>query len=168
MKNMLRLALVPLALCAAAAVAAEQGASAAAGQAAESHYGKQKVVYHFSTDDSKTQLDGLRNIQNHINAVGAPNIELRVVMHGDGLSLLLPPDEVEGTKMKAGNATDQVQAMISGLKTQGVKFDICANTLKGRNVELAALYDADEADVVPSGVAELSRLQGMGYTYLKP
>ena len=89
-------------------------------------------------------------------------------MHGDGLSLLLPPDEVAGTKMKEGNADDEMQARIAGLKQQGVKFKICANTLKGRQVDLAALYDADEADVVPSGVAELSKLQGEGFSYIKP
>jgi hypothetical protein len=31
-----------------------------------------------------------------------------------------------------------------------------------------ALYDTSEADIVPSGVAELSRLQQLGYTYIKP
>jgi intracellular sulfur oxidation DsrE/DsrF family protein len=110
----------------------------------------------------------LRNIQNHINAVGAGNLEVQVVMHGDGLSLLLPPDEVDGTKMQQGNADDQMQARIAGLKQQGVAFKICANTLKGREVDLMALYDADAADVVPSGVAELSKLQAKGFTYLKP
>jgi len=125
-------------------------------------------VYHVNFDDAKTQEATLGNIQNHINAVGAGNIELKVVMHGDGISLLMEPDALEGTKMKAANATPEMQAKISGLKDQGVKFEVCANTLKGRNVPMDALYDADEADRVPSGVAELSRLQQMGYTYIKP
>jgi len=30
------------------------------------------------------------------------------------------------------------------------------------------LYDVDEGDIVPSGVAELARLQAMGYAYIKP
>jgi intracellular sulfur oxidation DsrE/DsrF family protein len=30
------------------------------------------------------------------------------------------------------------------------------------------LYAAGEADVVPSGVAGLARLQSMGYTYIEP
>lgn len=168
MKKILRVSLIPFALLAAASLAAGQAAAAEGAAAEESRYGTQKVVYHFNGYDADTQKAGLRNIQNHINAVGASKVEVRVVMHGDGLSLLLPPDEVEGTKMKAGNADDSMQAMISGLKDQGVKFDICANTLKGRNLDLAALYDADDADVVPSGVAELSRLQQQGFTYLKP
>ena len=135
---------------------------------ADERYGKQKVVYHVNFDDAKTQKAALGNIQNHINAVGAENIEVKVVMHGDGLSLVMEPDALEGTKMKAANATPEQQAKISDLKGQGVTFEICANTLKGRQVPMDALYDADEADIVPSGVAELSRLQQMGYTYVKP
>jgi hypothetical protein len=135
---------------------------------ADDRYGKQKVVYHMNVDDAQTQTATLGNIQNHINAVGSENIDVKLVMHGDGVSLVMEPDALKGTKMKAANATPEMQAKLSGLKQQGVKFEICANTLKGRNVPMDALYDADEADIVPSGVAELSRLQQMGYTYIKP
>ena len=132
-------------------------------------YGKQKVVYHINYDDAKAQAGALRNIQNHINAVGAENLDLKVVMHGKGLSLLLTPDAVENTSLKHGNATDEMQARIAGLKDQGVGFQICANTLKGKKIDAGNdLYDVDEADIVPSGVAELSRLQALGYTYIKP
>ncbi len=135
---------------------------------ADDRYGKQKVVYHVNFDDAQTQNATLGNIQNHINAVGAENVEVKVVMHGDGVSLILEPDALKGTKMKAANATPEMEAKIAGLKGQGVKFEVCANTLKGRNVPMDALYDTDDADIVPSGVAELSRLQQMGYTYIKP
>ena len=135
---------------------------------ADDRYGKQKVVYHMNVDDAQTQTATLGNIQNHINAVGSENIDVKLVMHGDGVSLVMEPDALKGTKMKAANATPEMQAKLSGLKQQGVKFEICANTLKGRNVPMDALYDANEADIVPSGVAELSRLQQMGYTYIKP
>ena len=135
---------------------------------ADDRYGRQKVVYHMNVDDAQTQTATLGNVQNHINAVGSENIEVKIVMHGDGISLVMEPDALKGTKMKAANATPEMQAKLSGLKQQGVKFEICANTLKGRNVPMDALYDADEADIVPSGVAELSRLQQMGYTYIKP
>ncbi len=134
----------------------------------DDRYGKQKVVYHLNMDDAKTQGAALANIQNHINAVGKDNIEVKVVMHGDGISLLLEPDALQGTKMKAANATPEMEAKISGLKDQGVEFEVCANTLKGRNVASDALFDVEEADIVPSGVAEISRLQQMGYTYIKP
>jgi intracellular sulfur oxidation DsrE/DsrF family protein len=132
-------------------------------------YGKQKAVYHINGDNPQQNRGALVNIQNHINAVGAENLDIRVVMHGNGLAVLMYPDEVEGTKMKRGNANEEMQTRITGLKNQGVRFHVCANTLKGRNINLEEdLYDATQDDVVPSGVAELSNLQIQGYTYIKP
>lgn len=131
---------------------------------------KQKVVYHINSDDPAQQKAALGNIQNHINAVGAENLDLRVVMHGDGLSLVMYPEAVgkNGNKMKKGNADDQMQARITTLKGQGVQFKVCANTLKGRNIATSDIYDFAEADVVPSGVAELGILQSQGFAYVKP
>lgn len=132
-------------------------------------YGKQKVVYHINYDNPKAQAGALRNIQNHINAVGAENLDLKVVMHGKGLSMLLTPDAVANTKLPMGNATDEIQAKISGLKDQGIGFQVCSNTLRGKKIDSENdLYDVDKADIVPSGVAEVARLQAMGYAYIKP
>jgi len=133
-------------------------------------YAKQKVVYHINYDDPKMQAGALRNIQNHINAVGAENLELKVVMHGNGLSLILLPDAIgKVKKFKTGNATEQMQAKIDGLKNQGVSFSACANTVKGRGVSIEEhLYNVDLQDIVPSGVAELAHLQAQGFTYIKP
>ena len=136
---------------------------------AETGYSKQKVVYHVNYDNPKQQNGALRNIQNHINAVGKENLDLRVVMHGNGVSLVLLPEALDKVRgFKHANADPQQQAAIDNLKIQGVKFNICANTLKGRKVSMDQLYDAQEADIVPSGVAELAHLQGQGYTYIKP
>ncbi len=133
-------------------------------------YGKQKVVYHINYDDPKLQASALRNIQNHIDAVGAKNIELKVVLHGDGLSLLLVPDSLAKlTKFKHANANEKMSARIDTLKQQGVVFNVCENTVKGRNVDVETdLYYVDPADLVPSGVAELAYLQLQGYVYIKP
>lgn len=77
--------------------------------------------------------------------------------------------EANHTKFKAGNATDVIPAKVSGLKDQGVGFQVCANTLRGKKVNYETdLFDVSKADIVPSGVAELARLQAMGYTYTKP
>ena len=149
-------------------LAASFGLISGATAADEGRYGTQKVVYHVNYYDAKAQQAALRNIQNHINAVGAENLDLKVVLHGNGVSMLMEPDTLEGTKMKEANADEQMQARISGLKNQGVKFNICANTLKGRKVPMDALYDTSEANIVPSGVAEVAYLQGLGYSYVKP
>jgi len=133
-------------------------------------YGKQKVVYHINYDNPKKQIGALRNIQNHINAVGAENMDIKVVLHGNGLSLLLDPESLSHLpKFKNANADQNMLPRIDNLKSQKVVFNVCNNTVKGRKVDLNKdLYDVVESDVVPSGVAELSHLQAQGYTYIKP
>ncbi len=137
---------------------------------ANERYGKQKVVYHINYDNPKKQAGALRNIQNHINAVGAENLDLKVVLHGNGLALLLDPDSLEKlTKFKNANANETMTAKIDGLKSQGVEFNVCDNTVRGRKVNIESdLYNVDKKDIVPSGVAEVARLQAMGYSYIKP
>ena len=130
-------------------------------QAEDSRYGKQKVVYHINYpggDGGKKYYGALRNIQNHINAVGKDNLEVKVVMHGNGLGLLMQAkDDLK------------LQGNVSNLKGQNVGFNVCSNTLRGRKIDKDKdLFEVFEEDIVPSGVAEVSRLQGMGYTYIKP
>lgn len=124
-------------------------------------YGKQKVVYHINYDggaDDKKYRGAMRNIQNHINAVGADNMEIKVVLHGNGLGLLMSAKE-----------NTKVQGAVTSLKSQNVAFHVCNNTLKGRKISYENdLFEVFEEDIVPSGVAELSHLQQQGYTYIKP
>jgi len=134
------------------------------------YYGKQKVVYHINYDDPKKQAGALRNIQNHINAVGAENLDLKVVLHGNGLALLLEPESLDKLKkFKHANADQNMTAKVSNLKGQGVEFQVCNNTVKGRKVNVESdLYDVSKEDIVPSGVAEVAKLQQEGYAYIKP
>jgi len=134
-------------------------ATAADTQAGE-RYGKQKVVYHINYPggkDDKKYRGAMRNIQNHINAVGAENMDIKVVIHGNGIGL-----------MKSANAKGKLQTAVAGLKSQNVEFQVCNNTLKGRKISYKELYEVFDEDIVPSGVAELSHLQQQGYTYIKP
>jgi uncharacterized protein len=128
---------------------------------ANERYGKQKVVYHINYnggEEDKAYRGALRNIQNHINAVGAENMEIKVVLHGNGVSLL-----------KSAKSNDKLQMDVTSLKSQNVAFNVCNNTLTGRKIDYNTdLFEVFEDDIVPSGVAELSRLQQMGYTYIKP
>ena len=131
------------------------------GASAGERYGKQKVVYHINYlggDADKLYRGALRNIQNHINAVGAENLTVKVVLHGNGVGLL-------ASAMK----NEKLQGAVVSLKSQNVDFNVCNNTLRGRKISYEKdLFDVFEEDIVPSGVAELTRLQQMGYTYIKP
>ncbi len=136
---------------------------------ATSKYEKQKAVYHINYDDMQKQAGGLRNMQNHINALGAENVRIKVVIHGKGLSLILKPEQVKNTKLKVGNATKEFQSKITKLKKQGVEFLVCANTLKGKNIDFKKnLFDVKKSNIIPSGVAELTHLQMNGFAYIKP
>jgi len=132
----------------------------AGGLAAAEGYGQQKVVYHINTDGQSgtSYRAAMNNVQNHINAVGAENLDLKVVLHGDGLGLLM-----------AANTDDGLQTVVGGLKAQGVTFQVCNNTLRGREISYENdLYDVWEEDIIESGVAELAHLQTQGFTYIKP
>ena len=127
---------------------------------AAGRYEKQKVVYHINYtggEADKAYKGALKNIQNHINAVGAENLEIRVVLHGNGVGVL-----------QTAKGAGPVQAAVANLKSQSVAFNVCANTLKGRKISQDSLYEVFDEDIVPSGVAELTHLQQLGFTYIKP
>ena len=115
---------------------------------------QEKVVYHIN--DASVARVAMRNIENHLNA--SPNVKIVVVTHGKGIDFLL-----NDAKDEKGAFAPQV----AGLKERGVVFDVCRNTLKGRKLNDDAVIM--EAQVVPSGVAEIGKLQAKeGYVYLKP
>ena len=125
---------------------------------ASASYARQKVVYHVNYFDVKRSIGAMRNAQNHINALGQGNHEIRFVLHGNGVELL----------RKVAQESPDAANRIDSLRSQGVKFNICANTLKGRRIALEDLHFAEQVDIVPSGVAEIGKLQQEGFVYLRP
>jgi uncharacterized protein len=119
---------------------------------------KQKVVYHINFNDEKQLNAALGNVKNHINAIGKDKIDVKVVMHGNGVDLL-----------KTANTDLDMQQKVISLKKDGVAFEVCNNTLVNKKINYKNdLFDVSEKDLVPSGVAELATLQQQGYVYIKP
>jgi len=115
---------------------------------------EEKVVYH--VNDSANARAAMNNVSNHLNA--APDAKIVVVTHGKGIDFLL--NEAKDDK-------GDYAPMVSGLKAKGVDFRVCNNTLKARKLDASAVIQ--EANIVPSGVAEIGKLQAQeGYVYLKP
>ena len=115
----------------------------------------EKVVYHIN--DSANAMQALGNIRNHLNA--SPNASIVVVTHGTGVDFLL-----KDAKDKNGDPYD---ALVRELSNRNVQFRVCNNTLRGRKIDRKRVLP--EASVVPSGVAEVARLQSQeGYAYIKP
>jgi hypothetical protein len=115
-----------------------------------------KVVYH--VNDSGAQADNaLRNIGNHLEV--NPKAKIVVVTHARGVDFLF-----DGATNKGGNPYN---IRVEELKQRGVEFDVCEITLRNRKIARSKFIP--EATFVPSGVAEITRLQQReGYAYLRP
>ena len=115
-----------------------------------------KVVYHMNEDvDHAPQA--LRNVRNHLSV--DPKAKIVMVMHAAGINYLM-----KDAKDKNGNP---FEVTVQDLKSKGVEFRVCEITLKSRNIDKSKLIE--DVAYVPSGVAEVSRLQFQeGYAYLKP
>lgn len=115
-----------------------------------------KVVYHLSEGIPQASR-AIGNIRNHLNA--DPTAKIVVVTHGLGIDFLL-----DG----ATNQMDQPFAGgVSELVGKGVEFRVCNNTLTTRKISADKVLM--EAKVVPSGVAEVAKLQAKeGFVYLRP
>jgi hypothetical protein len=114
------------------------------------------VVYH--VNDSGAQADNaLRNIGNHLEV--NPKAKIVVVTHARGVDFLF-----DGATNKGGNPYN---IRVEELKQRGVEFDVCEITLRNRKIARSKFIP--EATFVPSGVAEITRLQQReGYAYLRP
>jgi hypothetical protein len=118
--------------------------------------GADKVVYHVN-DTAEQAANALRNIGNHLEV--NPKAKIVVVTHARGVDFLF-----DGAKDKNGNPFN---IRVEELKQRGVQFDVCEITL--RNRKLTRNKFIPEATFVPSGVAEITRLQQReGYAYLRP
>lgn len=115
-----------------------------------------KVVYHVNTGIESANA-ALSNIRNHLNA--EPGTKIVVVTHGPGIDFLVSDAKDSHGRVFSGT--------VGELANRGVEFRVCNNTLETRGLEPSALLL--EAQVVPSGVAEVARLQAReGFVYIKP
>ena len=130
--------------------------STVVGAQSSSAEGPDKVVYHLNSGLEQA-TNGLRNIRNHLEV--NPKAKIVVVTHAQGVDFLM-----KGKKDANGNPYETI---VQDLKGQGVQFDVCLITL--RNRKLAKDQFIDDVTYVPSGVAEIARLQQReGFAYLRP
>ena len=138
------------------ALAAALVLAGCAGTTLKDPVGPDKVVYHLNSGLEQAS-DGLRNIRNHLEV--NPKAHIVVVAHARGVDYLM-----KGAKDRNGNPYD---AAVEQLVNEGVRFDVCEITLRNRGLTRDQFIP--EALFVPSGVAEIARLQQReGYAYLRP
>jgi intracellular sulfur oxidation DsrE/DsrF family protein len=129
---------------------------ASLGGDAKGNVAADKVVYHVNDTDDQA-VGALRNIGNHLEV--NPKAKIVVVTHARGVDFLF-----KDARDKNGNPYN---VTVEGLKERGVQFDVCQITLRNRKLPKEKFIP--EATFVPSGVAEITRLQQReGYAYLRP
>lgn len=115
-----------------------------------------KIVYHFDAGFEQA-TKGLRNVKNHLDV--DPTTKIVVVAHAQGVQFLL-----DGAANALGNPYN---IPVEELAARGVEFRVCEITLKSNKIDPKKLLP--ETKLVPSGVAEIGRLQAReGFAYLKP
>ena len=153
--------LVPVASAAdapvAAAPAAETRSEYVKPNVKHDSFGKLNIVVPLTSDDKGIQGMKLRNITNGLKAADAwkGKMNVAVVLYAKGVTLLKNPDE-------------QIQQKIDELKGMGVQFKVCDNTLREQGIDFHNLYHVTEADIVPSGFAEVAYLQARKHYVVDP
>jgi uncharacterized protein len=123
-------------------------------------YSPQKVVYHVS--ESAGLFDSnFKNIlelaHNHVAAVGRDWIDLRMILQGDAVDLMIH-----------ARTNAALAARIDELRKDGVKFLICRNTLLARNIDPdTKMYKVPRSDIINAGMAEAAELVQQGFVYLR-
>jgi len=118
-------------------------------------FAEHRVVLQLSDEDSKKQSLVLSVANNLIKAYGPDRIAIEVVAFGPGIDLL-----------RAENAN---RTRVESLIAQGVRFDVCVNTLDTIERETGK-----RPAIIPSarpvqvGVGQILSLTENGYTLVRP
>ena len=111
---------------------------------------KYKIVFQLTSSDTMTHKSLIRNLKNVLK--DAPNAQIEVVCHSDGLLLLVAKE----TKQAAG---------IAEYAAKGVLFVACENTMRSHKIKREDLVK--ECGTVPNGVLEVVKKQGKKWAYIK-
>jgi intracellular sulfur oxidation DsrE/DsrF family protein len=120
-------------------------------------YGELNIIVPLTSDDKGIQGMKLRNITNGLISAGEWKGEMNVavVIYAKGTSLLKNPDE-------------KFQKQMDELRAKGVRFLVCNNSLREQGLDYHNLYNVKEADIVPSGFAEVAFLQAKKHYVVDP
>jgi intracellular sulfur oxidation DsrE/DsrF family protein len=114
-----------------------------------------KTVYHLQDDRVATLA--MNNIANHVSA--DPGVKIVVVALSTGVRAFTFGAQDAGGRPYA--------EWVEQLKANGVEFRICENSMKALKLTQKDLIE--NVSTVPSGVAEIARLQAKeGYVYIRP
>ncbi|HWK86271.1 MAG TPA: hypothetical protein VNQ34_02055 [Xanthobacteraceae bacterium] len=122
---------------------------------ADKPFAEHRIVLQLSDKDQKKQTEVLNVANNLLKAYGPDTIAVEVVAFGPGIDLL-----------RAENVN---RARVDSLVSQGVRFNICGNTLDTIERESGKRPKVNpNANEVKVGVGYLLTLAEKGYTIVRP
>jgi intracellular sulfur oxidation DsrE/DsrF family protein len=113
---------------------------------------KNRLVLQVADDGAKKWAHVLRNVSNIQDELGRQNVEIEVVVHGDGIGMLKEDTPV---------ANDVLDAMATG-----VHFVACGRTMKAQKLTPDDMVKG--IDYAGAGLVQLMQRQQQGWIYLRP
>jgi intracellular sulfur oxidation DsrE/DsrF family protein len=118
-------------------------------------FAEHKIVLQLSDGDARKQALVLSVANNLLKAYDPDKVAIEVVAFGPGIDLLLPDNSN--------------RKLVESLVAQGVKFDICLNTVDTIERETGKRPDyIAAATPVQVGVGQILSLTENGYTLVRP
>ena len=137
---------IALLLCSTSGLASAQSTPANAASST-----KYRTIFHVTENDPQKWAQVLNNARYTQGELGAQNMDIVVVMNGGGIGML---------KLES-----PVAQRIDEAKKAGVKFHVCEQTMVAQKVTKQDMLP--QADYVPSGIADVVKLQSQGWLYVK-
>ena len=114
-----------------------------------------KIVYHVSELEKVPFVLG--NMRNHIKGVGGSDkLDMILVVHGPA-----------GKAFHKSQSNPKVEQRVDNLSIDGVKFNMCGNTMRAQKVKITDLL-AGFSRHDEGGVVRIAELQSKGYIYIRP
>ena len=136
-------------------VASWSPAVAESSTASESPFAEHHLVLQLSDDDAKKQGLIISVAYNLLKFYGPDRIAIEVVTFGPGIALL--------------RADSPNRTFVDSLIAQGVRFDVCMNTVETIERTTGKRPDLNpKAIPVEAGVAQILALTEKGYTLVRP
>ncbi len=113
---------------------------------------KHQIVFQFTNAKDTLQQKAFMKQLENLTAYW-PNAEYEVVIYNQGLELIMKNNTLYHDRLIA-------------LKSKGVQFMVCENTMKNRKITKEMLQQ-DIVEYVPAGIAEIVAKQEKGWSYIK-
>jgi uncharacterized protein len=112
-----------------------------------------RAIFHLDEDADEKVNEVFNNLRNLLADLGEENVEVELLTNGKGVMAMRKVNESNSLRIR-------------NLAKQGVKFTVCANSIK--HLKIAPDELVPEAVIVPAGVSELVKKQIEGWAYVRP